>query len=74
MGKVNLQVRVPFEVDKVISELSMGSKSDFVREAIEEKIRKEKFLKLEHQWVEALKRNPEDDKEAEKWFKAESWD
>lgn len=73
MSKTNLQIRIPEEVDSQISQLNPRSKSDFVRKAIEEKIQREMFKKLESQWIEALAEKPEDAKEAKQWLKAESW-
>ncbi len=74
MPKVNLQIRLPSEVDEEISKLAPASKSSFVRQAIREKIQRDLFQKLEEEWIKALKRNPEDAGEAETWLKAESWD
>ncbi len=73
MPKTNLQIRIPEEINSQISQLSLGSKSDFVRRAIEEKIQREMFKKLEEQWIEALSHKMEDFKDANKWLKAESW-
>ncbi len=73
MSKVNLQVRLPEEIDAQIAELAPKSKSDFVRQAVLEKIQREKFKKLEEEWIDALKKKPEDRKEAERWLKAEGW-
>jgi metal-responsive CopG/Arc/MetJ family transcriptional regulator len=75
MAKTNLQVRIPEEIESQISELAPHSKSEFVRQAIEEKIRRERDRRREEQWIEALKKNPEDPKEAKKWLKIEreSW-
>ncbi len=74
MSKTNLQVRIPEEVEAQIVRLAPKSKSDFVREAIEEKIWRELFQRREDQWIEALRRHPEDAGEADAWHKAESWD
>lgn len=73
MSKKNLQVRVPEEIESDIAKLAPGSKSAFVREAIEEKIRRERFRQMEQKWIEALERNPEEAKEARRWLKAEEW-
>jgi hypothetical protein len=77
MQKTNLQVRIPPEVDSQIAHLAPKSKSDFVRKAVEEKIRREMGRRLEAQWIEALKKHPEDaakgSKDAEAWVKAEAW-
>lgn len=73
MHKINLQVRLPEEIDKELSRLSPSSKSEFVRQAIEEKIRREKTRILEDQWIQALSSHPEDKKEAEEWLKAGNW-
>ena len=74
MAKVNLQIRLPEEIDSQIAKLAPKSKSDFVRQAVQEKVQREMFKKLEEQWIEALKKDPEDSKEAEVWIKAEHWD
>lgn len=73
MRKNNLQIRISPQVDQQIAELSPQSKSEFVRRAIEEKIQREEFRKLEEQWVQALQKDPENVKETEKWLKAEVW-
>lgn len=74
MSKMNLQVRIAPEADAQIAQLTTRSKSEFVRQAIEEKIRRETFRRLEEQWIEAVKKNPENRKEAKAWLKAESWE
>ncbi len=74
MAKMNLQVRVGPETDAQIESLAPKSKSDFVRQAIEEKIQREMFRRLEAQWIEALKKNPERKRDAEDWLKAERWE
>lgn len=73
MSGVNVQVRLPSELDSRIEELAPKSKSAFVREAIEEKIQRERFRRLEERWIKALEKNPEDSKEARRWLKAEEW-
>ena len=73
MSKVNLQIRVPGEVVGRIESLG-PSKTEFVRQAIMEKIKRETDRQKVEQWIEALKKNPEDLKEAKKWMKAEKWD
>lgn len=73
MAKVNLQVRLPEEVDAQIAVFHPRSKSDFVRKAIEEKIQRERFLRLEEKWIQALTEHPEDADEANAWLKAEAW-
>lgn len=60
-------------MDAQIEKLAPKSKSRFVRKAIEEKIRREIFQKLETQWIEALKKHPEREKEFADWVKAETW-
>lgn len=60
-------------MEEEIERLAPQSKSIFVREAIEEKIRKEKERRLEEAWVKALRKKPEDKEEAEDWLKGESW-
>ena len=73
MAKTNIQIRVPEEVASQIEELAPPSRSAFVREAIQEKIQREKFRQLEAEWIEALAKKPEDLQEAKRWAKAESW-
>ena len=74
MQKNNLQIRISEEMNKAIAELSPKSKSDFVRQAIEEKIQKEKAKKFEEQWISALKKKPESTQEAKQWLQIESWE
>lgn len=74
MTKTNLQVRIPAEVDSQIAKLALGSKSAFIRRAIEEKVHRELDQRLEEQWIKALKKNPEEeDVETQSWLKGESW-
>lgn len=72
-AQLNLQVRISPEMETAILELAPGAKSAFVREAILEKIAREKARRLEHQWIDALALNPESTEEAEVWLAAESW-
>lgn len=73
MTKSNVQVRIPPEMESQISRLTPRSKSAFVREAIEEKIRRETFRRLEQDWIRALSKKPEDTRPVKDWLKAESW-
>lgn len=73
MRKTNIQVRIPPETDAQIEKLAPASRSEFVRQAIEEKIRRETDRRLEERWIEALKKKPGVDRDAEDWLKAESW-
>lgn len=73
MSKVNLQIRVPAEVIGRIESLA-PSKSEFVRQAILEKIKRDTDRRKEEQWIEALKKNPENMKEARKFIRAQKWD
>lgn len=73
MHKTNLQIRITPEIDAQIGRFAPKSKSDFVRRAVEEKIRREADRQLETQWIAALKKHPEDSDEAEAWMKAEAW-
>lgn len=73
MAKVNLQVRLSEELDAQISQLAPRFKSEFVRQAVQEKIQREMFKKLEEQWIKALKKTPEEEREAQDWLKAEAW-
>ncbi len=60
-------------MEKEIDKFAPKSRSSFIREAIEEKIRRETNRKRVEKWIEALKKNPEDLRYAEDWVKAESW-
>jgi len=73
MAKINLQIRLPEDLEMRLTSLAPKSKSSFVRKAIEEKIQRETDKKLEAAWVKALQAKPEDTKVAEPWVKAESW-
>lgn len=74
MANVNLQIRIPEEVDTEIEGLAPGSKSEFVRQAIREKVERLKAQKLEAKWIKALKKSPEDSQELDAWLKAEHWE
>ena len=73
MTKSNLQVRITDGTRNRIARLSPRSTSAFVREAVEEKLRRELFLRMEKQWINALRKEPEDPREAARWLKAEAW-
>ncbi|MBI3073700.1 MAG: hypothetical protein HYY84_16435 [Deltaproteobacteria bacterium] len=73
MAKTSLQVRIPDEIESALLELAPDSRSAFVREAIEEKIRREKAKRLEQAWIQALKDSPEDVREAKRWVRADAW-
>lgn len=73
MATVNLQVRISEDVEAALAAVASPSKSDFVREAILEKIQRERFAKLEHQWVEALQEHPDEGGAAKDWLKVEAW-
>lgn len=73
MSKTNLQVRIPEEIDVQITRLAPGSKSSFVREAVLEKIQREKDLQLEAKWIAALAKHSDSGKEDKDWSKAEAW-
>ncbi len=73
MRNVNVQVRLPDDLDQKISRIASRSKSSFIREAIEEKIARERKKRLEEQWIQALQGHPEDEREAESWFQREDW-
>ncbi len=70
MAKTSIQIRLPEELEAEISHHTKKSKSSFVREAIEEKLRREKDKKLEEQWIKALQKHPEE--EGEIWS-TEAW-
>ncbi len=72
MAKTNLQIRIPPEMGLQIERLEPKSKSDFVRQAIEEKIRREMFQRLEDQWISALKKYPEIT-ESDTWLMSNEW-
>lgn len=74
MTKINLQVRLAPELGAQIEQLAPHSKSAFVRKAIEEKIQRERDRKLEGQWIQALKKHPEEKRDAEAWHQAEAWE
>lgn len=73
MAKVNLQVRLSEELDSQISQLAPRFKSEFVRQAVQEKIQREMFKKLEAQWVKALKKDSKEEASAQDWLNAEAW-
>lgn len=74
MKNVNVQVRLPHDLDERVSKVASRSKSSFIREAIEEKIEKERMKRLEEQWIKALKGHPEEAKETEDWLRIEEWE
>lgn len=73
MTKTNLQIRIPEEIDKEINQMAPSSKSEFVREAIVEKLHRERFRRMEQQWISSLKRHGDSDEEDNAWVNAEVW-
>ncbi len=74
MTTLNLQVRIDSKNIKEIDILSSKSRSEFVRQAIIEKIEKEQTKKLEEQWIQALSKHPDTDKNLDHWLAAEAWE
>jgi Arc/MetJ-type ribon-helix-helix transcriptional regulator len=73
MTKTNLQVRIPEEIDAEINKMAPASKSEFVREAIVEKLHRERFRRLEDQWIKSLQSHKDSPDEEEAWVDAEVW-
>lgn len=74
MAQINLQIRVPEEFIRQMEAVSALSRSDFVREAIAEKLGKIQADRMEQQWIKALANPPPSQEEAEAWHKAEAWE
>ncbi len=74
MTSFNLQVRLDSKNIKEIDDLDYKSRSEFVREAIMEKIQKEKTKKLEEKWIKALSKHPQSDENSDDWLAAEAWE
>lgn len=74
MTSLNLQIRIDSENIKEIDALASKSRSEFVRQAIVEKIEKEKTKKLEEQWIKALSKHSDTDKNLDEWLAAEAWE
>ena len=72
MKKSSLQIRIPESLVAEIERLSEGSKSAFVRAAIEDKILQETHRRLEARWIEALRKKPRRRSEDAAWLKAEA--
>lgn len=70
----NLQVRIDSQTARKIDRFAVKSRSEFVREAILEKLRRENNLQKEKQWIQALEKFPQKKDEAADWLKAESWE
>jgi metal-responsive CopG/Arc/MetJ family transcriptional regulator len=60
------------QVDK-IAKSSAVSRSAIVREALKIWIRRKEIKQFEDEWITKLKEHPDDEKEADKWIKAELW-
>ncbi len=73
MAKTNLQIRLSDELDTQIEAFAPKSKSEFVREAIEEKIQREKDLRQEEAWIKALSKAKSSQKEDKTLEKAQTW-
>ncbi len=73
MGDINLQIRISRELNSKLTRFAKGSKSDFVREALEEKLQKETARRLEEQWIAALKKKRDTSADDDAWSAAEAW-
>jgi Arc/MetJ-type ribon-helix-helix transcriptional regulator len=73
MPNINVQVRLSPEIADQINSLAVKSKSEFLREAIREKIKKEWDKRLVEKWIIALQKKSDKDRYAIEWLKAESW-
>lgn len=73
MAQSNLQIRIPDTLLAQIEHIAGQTKSAFVREAIQEKIRREQEKAMETQWIKTLQKNPENTTDAKAWLDAEEW-
>ena len=73
MAKNNLQVRVDPKMESEIESLAPASKSDFVRQAIQEKIAREKNKALEDLWIRALQKDSDEGTLDADWMRSEAW-
>lgn len=73
MSGSNLQIRITDDLKRRLDKMPSRAKSDFVRQAIREKLRREEEARLDKQWIEALKKNPQDNKYLDDWVRAQAW-
>ncbi|MBI4412684.1 MAG: hypothetical protein HY541_09420 [Deltaproteobacteria bacterium] len=76
MTQINLQIRIPAEMDMRLGRIEFASKSDFVRQAIMEKLHRLEAEQMEKEWIKALKKEPkskQSKKAALAWLEAEEW-
>ena len=60
------------EVDRVAAS-SQTSRSAVIRDAIKHWLKEREIRKFEKEWIQCLKKRPDDPKDAEKWIKAQEW-
>lgn len=60
------------EVDRFATS-SRISRSEVVREALRNWLKKKTIKEFEEQWIQGLKRNPDNAAAAEAWIKVQSW-
>ncbi|GEM_PF-5766564 len=73
MSTTNLQIRLPTALAKQLSKCGAASKSVFVRQAIEEKLVRERTARLERRWIDALGQSPDHTSNARAWRSVEAW-
>jgi metal-responsive CopG/Arc/MetJ family transcriptional regulator len=49
------------------------SRSAVIREALKRWIQKEEIKEFEEQWIQSIKENPADSKDADVWITAQEW-
>ena len=49
------------------------SRSSIIREAIRHWLREREVREFEKQWIESIKKNSDDSKDAEAWIHAQQW-
>jgi metal-responsive CopG/Arc/MetJ family transcriptional regulator len=49
------------------------SRSSIIREALRHWMREREIREFEEQWIESIKKNPDDSEDAEAWIKAQQW-
>jgi len=59
-------------VDRLAASAKL-SRSAIIREALKRWIQKKEIKEFEDQWIQSIKKNPDDSKDADAWIQAQQW-
>jgi metal-responsive CopG/Arc/MetJ family transcriptional regulator len=55
------------------AESAKTSRSSIIREALRHWLREREIREFEEQWIESIKKNPDDSEDAEAWMQVQQW-